>query len=56
VLETSKLLNFGFSFMVLNSGHFGREIRSTCKVFKYGVGEGRRKLLDRMRLKKYYNG
>jgi len=47
VLETSKLLNLEFSFMVLKPGYFGREIRSTCKVLKCGAGEGWRKLLDR---------
>ena len=33
--------------MVLKPGNFGRVIRSTCKVLKYGAGEGWRKLLDR---------
>ena len=47
MLETSKLLNLEFSFMVLKPRHFGRVIRSTYKVLKCGAGEGLRKLLDR---------
>ena len=46
MLETSKLLNLEFSFMLLKLGHFGRDIRSTCKLLKCGAG-GWRKLLDR---------
>jgi len=32
--------------MVTKLGHFGREIKSICKVLKCGVGEGWRRLLD----------
>lgn len=32
--------------MVLKPEHFGREIRSTCKVLKCGVGEGWTRFLD----------
>jgi hypothetical protein len=40
--------------MVLEIGHFGKQIGNTCKVLKCGAGEGRGKIsmTDRVRNEK----
>jgi hypothetical protein len=42
--------------MVLNLGHFGKQIRNTLKVLKRGTGNGcRRSVRTIMSVKKCYN-